>query len=560
MKNDYSEKMKEPSPEETFAQLLNLYNQGQLVLVVEHAQALTKQYPEAFVVWNILGAANKGLGRTVEALDAFKRVTELNPNYAEGHNNMGVALKDQGKLEEAIVAYNQALVIKPDYAEAYYNTGKILHEQKKLEEATFAYNKALEIKPDYAEAYYNKGIALHEKGKLEEAVVAYNQALAIKPDYGDSHHNMGNVLHEQGKLEEAIVAYNSALKAKSDYAEGYNNMGNVLKDQGKLEDAIEAYKKALVIKPDSALAIENFQSLDIQLSATSLDPSGRFYQTNGNRSGDIARRPRYQIQNAIMSFIFEDFYQTSTYLNNFNSCDRKLLDNLNPKNKDFCDAYSKFLGKLSKSSWDESSAPSSAEKVYHLGESHCLSYAHRHIQIDGSMFKIAPMITFGAKAYHFSRKTDDPFKAITRANFSSILQRSNLFISFGEIDCRPNEGFIFAASKLNKPVEVLVADTALGYVNWFAELNKDKNHRLFFLNVPAPVYDKKHNAKMNAAVANTVALFNATLKNYVLQHGFNLVDVFKFTVGDGGFSNDLFHIDSKHLGATAISEIEQQMT
>jgi tetratricopeptide (TPR) repeat protein len=551
--------MKETSPQETINQLIHLYKHGQLALVAEQAQALTQQYPEAFVVWNILGAANKGLGRTVAALNAFKRVTELNPNYAEGHNNMGVALKDQGKFEEAIAAYNQASVIKPDYAEPYYNKGKIFHEQKNVEQAIGAYNKAIEIKADYVDAYYNKGIALHEQGKLEEAVITYNQALAIKPDHGKTYHNMGDVLHEQGKLEEAIAAYNKALTIKSDYAESYNNMGNVFLDQGKVAEAIKVYKKALVIEPNSDLAMDNFQSLDIQLPTTSLDPSGCFYQTNGKLSSDIARGPRYQIQNAIMSFIQEDFYQTNSYLNNFNSCDRKTLDKLNPKNNDFCNAYNKFLGKLSKSSWEESSALSSSEKVYHIGESHCLSYAHRHIRIDGSLFKIEPMITFGAKAYHFSRKTDDQFKAITRANFISVPKKSNLFISFGEIDCRPNEGFISAASKLNQPVGAIVDETALGYVKWFVELNKDQNHSLFFFNVPAPVYDKKYNTKTNAAVANTVASFNSILNNYVFQYGFNLIDVFKFTVGEGGFSNELFHIDNKHLDARAMPEIEQQL-
>ena len=71
-------------PQETVNQLLNLYNQGQLAAVVEQAQALIGQYPEAFIIWNILGAANKGLGRVQAASEAFKKVTELNPTYADG--------------------------------------------------------------------------------------------------------------------------------------------------------------------------------------------------------------------------------------------------------------------------------------------------------------------------------------------------------------------------------------------------------------------------------------------------------------------------------------------
>ena len=53
-----------------------------------------------------------------------------------------------------------------------------------------------------------------------------------------------------------------------------------------------------------------------------------------------------------------------------------------------------------------------------------------------------------------------------------------------------------------------------------------------------------------------MALFNTALKKYSLQHGFDVVDVFNFTVGKEGFSNGLFHIDNHHLGAKALVEIE----
>ena len=43
-------------PQEEFSQLVNLYNQGQIEAVIEQAEALTAQYPGAYVVWNILGA------------------------------------------------------------------------------------------------------------------------------------------------------------------------------------------------------------------------------------------------------------------------------------------------------------------------------------------------------------------------------------------------------------------------------------------------------------------------------------------------------------------------
>ena len=244
-------------PQDAINQLIQLYNQGQLVVVVEQAQALTEQYPEAFIIWNILGAANKGLGRVQSASEAFKKVTELNPTYADGFSNLGVTLKDQGKLDEAIASCEKALSLKPDYAEAYYNMGNALQDQRKLDEAIASYNKALSLKPDYAEAYYNMGNAFQDQRKLDEAIASYNKALSLKPDYAEAYYNLGNALQDQRKLDEAIASYNKALSLKPDNADAYNNMGNALKDQVKLNEAIASYNKALSLKPDYAEAYNN---------------------------------------------------------------------------------------------------------------------------------------------------------------------------------------------------------------------------------------------------------------------------------------------------------------
>ena len=211
-------------PQDTINKLINHYNQGQLVVVVEQAQALTEQYPEAFIVWNILGAAYKGLGKTYEASKAFKKVTELNPTYADGFSNLGATLQDQGKLNEAIEACNKALALKPDYAEAYYNMSITLQDQGKLNKAIEACNKALALEPDYAEVYHNMGIALQNQGKLEEAIEACNKALALKPDYSEVYYNMGIAFQNQGKLEEAIASYSKALTIKPNYAKAARNL------------------------------------------------------------------------------------------------------------------------------------------------------------------------------------------------------------------------------------------------------------------------------------------------------------------------------------------------
>ena len=236
--------------------LVSLYNQGQLSTIVQ-TQAYTEQYPQAFFLWNILGAAYQELGKTFEASKAFKRATQINPYFADGFSNLGITLHELGKLGEAIEAYNNALTINPVLPAAYFNMGITLQQQCMLDKAVEAYKKAIKIKPDYADAYNNMGNAFKDQDNLEKAIVAYYKALEITPNYAAAYNNIGMVYHDQDKLEEALEAYKKAINIKSDYAAAYFNMGITFQKKDELERAIKAYDKALAIKPDYAEAYNN---------------------------------------------------------------------------------------------------------------------------------------------------------------------------------------------------------------------------------------------------------------------------------------------------------------
>ena len=96
------------------SELIKLYNQGQLSDLINEAKKLINQYPQAFIIWNLLGAANKRLGNIDQAFASLKKVTELNPEYADGHNNLGVILQDLGKFDDSINSFNRALLLKPN--------------------------------------------------------------------------------------------------------------------------------------------------------------------------------------------------------------------------------------------------------------------------------------------------------------------------------------------------------------------------------------------------------------------------------------------------------------
>ena len=235
-------------PHEIIKKTINLYNEGHLTSVVDKVNTLIDQYPNSFILWNILGAASAQTGKLDQAINAFKSVITIKPDYIEAYNNIGNAYKDHGNLDEAIASYNKAISLKADYVEAYYNIGVTYQEQGKLDEAVLYYNKALSLKPDYTEAYYNIGYIFKDQGKLDEAVAAYNKAISLKPDYAEAYYNVGIALQEQGNLNEAISSYKNALSLKPDYAEVHRNLSALVKYRP--EDPQVALVNELMQKPD----------------------------------------------------------------------------------------------------------------------------------------------------------------------------------------------------------------------------------------------------------------------------------------------------------------------
>jgi len=246
-------KLSQPKPDtlagenpsdEILHQLIALYNKGQIRTVTQECDRLTKEFPQSFLLWNLLGAANNAQGKLEEAIAAHNKALLIKPDFAEAHNNIGAAFQSQGKFEEASAAYNKALLIKPDYARAHYNLGITLQELGRLEEAVASYRKAIALIPDYAEAHYNLGNTLQELGRSKDAEASYRKAIALIPDYAEAHSNLGITLRELGRSKDAEASYRKAIALKPDYADAHSNLGVTLQELGKLEAALVQYKKS----------------------------------------------------------------------------------------------------------------------------------------------------------------------------------------------------------------------------------------------------------------------------------------------------------------------------
>lgn len=201
---------KNPS-DEILHQLVALYNKRQIRKVIQECDRLTKEFPQSFLLWNLLGAAHNAQGKLEEAIAAYNKAVLIKPDFAEAHTNRGNALKDLGRLDEAVANYGKAIQLKPDFAGAYYGRGNALKDLGQLEEAIQNYDKAIQLKPDFAEAYSNRGAALNVLSRVDEAVVSCDRAIQLKPDSAEAHFNRGIALKELGRFRLAMASCQKAV-------------------------------------------------------------------------------------------------------------------------------------------------------------------------------------------------------------------------------------------------------------------------------------------------------------------------------------------------------------
>ena len=217
--------------------VLGLYNSGKLAEAEVAAKKLISQYPETFILYQVLGLAQDGLNKFDEAVDSYQKALALQPNTPDLHFNLGIALTNVGRQEEAAKSYAQAIKLRPTFFEAYANLGTILQKQGKLEEAIKNYQHALSIHED-PRGHFNLGTALRDEGKLDEAITHFKQAIAMFPNYADAHNYLGECYRDQGNMEDAVKKYFDTLALNKNHPGANYNMGEFLYLAGRYDEAV----------------------------------------------------------------------------------------------------------------------------------------------------------------------------------------------------------------------------------------------------------------------------------------------------------------------------------
>lgn len=117
-----------------------------------------------------------------EAIDAYRQVIRLAPDWIEAHLNIGVAHYQLGQWEEAHKAFRAAVAIDPANPLARYNLGCVLEELGELDEAVEQLRRAVRAMPAHADAHFNLAIAYERRREKRHARAHWKLYLRYDPN------------------------------------------------------------------------------------------------------------------------------------------------------------------------------------------------------------------------------------------------------------------------------------------------------------------------------------------------------------------------------------------
>ncbi len=128
--------------------------------------------------------------RDEEAVEAFKRAVEIDPDFAEAHYRLGLAYNvtkqtDEAEkaFREAVKAYEKITKRDPKDSDAFYLLGICYEKLGEWEDAIKALREAVKTSPtENDDKYYELAFASYQLAQYDEAVRALNKALEVNPN------------------------------------------------------------------------------------------------------------------------------------------------------------------------------------------------------------------------------------------------------------------------------------------------------------------------------------------------------------------------------------------
>ncbi|HUN99585.1 MAG TPA: tetratricopeptide repeat protein, partial [Bradyrhizobium sp.] len=245
-----------PTPEGLCANGFRLRKTAQHLKATKCGEQALSIDPNHADALHLMGLLSFDKGHYDLAVEWFARAIRQNPT-AEYLRHLGEALQRLKRYEEALKAFDKAIQFQPDSGELWRSLGNALLQLNRGSEALLSYQRALQLDPRDFESASKGGVQLHLQGRWQEALAHFNICVSLEPNYAPilslraiAHRGLRNY---EGYLSDSLRAH----KLDPTNGEVCNNIGEALLSLGREEEAIAWFDKALALLPNTPIMLTN---------------------------------------------------------------------------------------------------------------------------------------------------------------------------------------------------------------------------------------------------------------------------------------------------------------
>jgi tetratricopeptide (TPR) repeat protein len=223
-----------------------------------------------------------------DAIKAFNRSLELNPDEVWVMASRGQAAAELGRIDAALADLDRAIKLAPDYVWARELETRILIAAGRMAEVIEVLRQTVELEgatesaftclaealmfadaadkawdvidrglsrfPRSPELMALRGESLRIQSRWDEALRCFEDALSANRNFPYALARKGVVLHALGRDAEAMEAFDEAIRLRSDYTWAIIQKASALEETQKTGEAIDLLNRAVAVDPKSAWA------------------------------------------------------------------------------------------------------------------------------------------------------------------------------------------------------------------------------------------------------------------------------------------------------------------
>jgi tetratricopeptide (TPR) repeat protein len=205
--------------------------------------------PKDFNAHYLLGAVRSQLGRTDDALRAWRAALEIQPGHLKLMQIMAVEYGKGRYFRDAAAMAERALAARGNDPQAWLIAIKSWQDAGDRGAALRLSEGMLKRFPAHPRASFEYGYELYRSGQRAAALPYLEKALKADPPWEEPFFFMGDIRARENQHEAAIPLLKRAIELRSDYMAAWVALARSLMSLGRDEEAKNELLRAVAIDP-----------------------------------------------------------------------------------------------------------------------------------------------------------------------------------------------------------------------------------------------------------------------------------------------------------------------